>query len=118
MTRSLGEHLAPSGQASIHSPGLNGGPREGFPGLEASFPAASWCAREELCFRLEDYLRRRTNISQWSPRGGLGRNNENLSRLRELAGVFSNGEPGTESKLIEDYRSLVRRSFDDVLARC
>ena len=40
--------------------------RERFPGLAEEVPSARSCA-DESCWSLEDYLRRRTNISQWVP---------------------------------------------------
>jgi len=55
-----------------------------FPGLVDPVPSPEWCVQYEACCTLEDYLRRRTNIAQWVPREGLGRNGENYRFLLEL----------------------------------
>ena len=59
-----------------------------FPGLEKSMPSPRWCFDFESCYTLEDYLRRRTNIAQWVPNGGFGRNWENKSYLLEISKTF------------------------------
>ena len=69
--------LAGVGRATL-PPTLNAGPTESFPGLCEPVAAASWCLDHEHCDTIEDYLRRRTNIAQWIPRGGLGARSENL----------------------------------------
>jgi glycerol-3-phosphate dehydrogenase len=55
-----------------------------FPGLAGSWPSIAHCVQHEYCLTIEDYLRRRTNIAQWLPRGGLGRENENRDLIRRL----------------------------------
>src|SRR5262249_44484386 len=62
---------------------------EWFPEISAPVTSASWSAENELCWTLEDYLRRRTNIAQWIARGGLGIANENASHLKNICNVFS-----------------------------
>jgi hypothetical protein len=69
----------------------------------------------EYCCTLEDYLRRRTNISQWIPREGLGRSNENRPLLRSLALRLSGGSHDGADRALRDYEAGVRRRFDDVL---
>ena len=67
---------------------------------------------------LQDYLRRRTNISQWVPRGGLGFFNENAAHLARLAkGVLQFGEkssraavPRTSSDIETKYDRVLRQS--------
>ncbi len=54
----------------------------------------------DMCATLDDYLRRRTNIAQWTRRLGLGRNNENRAILRQLALRF-HGEHGADAALLE-----------------
>jgi glycerol-3-phosphate dehydrogenase len=56
-----------------------------YPGLDGPVPTLRWCVDREMCCTLDDYLRRRTNIAQWVPRGGLGRNNEYRNHLIEIA---------------------------------
>ena len=89
-----------------------------FPGLREPGPSARYCAEHEMCWTLEDYLRRRTNIAQWVARGGLGRRDENLPRLLDLAAVFTGGDRAAAQAAVDAYRQRVRRDFDEVLARC
>ena len=84
-----------------------------FPGMKETVPAADWCRDHEQCHTLEDYLRRRTNIAQWIPRGGLGRDSENLERLREIAHVF---HPDSADDALAAYETLVRERHDQPLA--
>ena len=88
--------------------------RESFPGLEESVPAADWCARRESCWTLEDYLRRRTNIAQWVPRGGLGKSDGNRSHLESLALRFCAG-PRQAAEMVGRYSERIERAFDQVL---
>ena len=89
-----------------------------FPGVSSDLPSAQWCAKEEMCWTLEDYLRRRTNIAQWVPRGGLGQDNENVPHLADLARAFHNGNVAAAEAGVSSYRSKVEREFDGILARC
>lgn len=47
-------------------------------------PKPEHCRDQKFCRTLEDYLRRRTNIAQWIPRGGFGRNHEFEPDLRAI----------------------------------
>lgn len=86
-----------------------------FPGLNEPVPSAAWCRERELCYTLEDYLRRRTNLAQWIPRGGLGIHSENLETLRQLARIFHRTEAAANEAVI-DYERNIRERHDDVLA--
>jgi glycerol-3-phosphate dehydrogenase len=86
-----------------------------FPGLDEPVPSAAWCRDREHCQTLEDYLRRRTNVAQWIPRGGLGVHSENLETLREIARVFCRNEAAANDA-ITAYQQSVRERHDDVLA--
>ena len=90
---------------------------DSFPGLRDRVPSLRSCIEQESCLNLEDYLRRRTNISQWVPREGLGRNDENVSHLEQLALQFSNGERVAAKQLVLDYKEAVDRRLDNVLAQ-
>ncbi len=68
----------------------------------------------EFCATLEDYLRRRTQIAQWTPRMGLGRAGENRSQLLEMAAAFADDEAGA-IKMTDEYEETVRRIHDSVL---
>jgi hypothetical protein len=88
---------------------------ESFPGLEEKIPSARSCA-EESCWSLEDYLRRRTNISQWVPRGGLGHSNQNVPYLEHIASAFATSSPFNSKAAVADYRRDVEARFDEVLS--
>jgi glycerol-3-phosphate dehydrogenase len=84
---------------------LEAAPRVCFPGLDETVPSLPWCVENELCCTLEDYLRRRTNLAQWVPRGGLGATGENRPHLLKLAAAQSGG------------RELGKRAVDHYTAR-
>ena len=83
-----------------------------FPGLAGKVPSLRWCLRHEFCCTLEDYLRRRTNISQWIPREGLGFDDENLPHLKKLAFELSGNDSRQAEITLELYRERVRSGFD------
>jgi glycerol-3-phosphate dehydrogenase len=86
-----------------------------FPKLSTKVLSARWCREKEMCWTLEDYLRRRTNISQWVRRGGLGLNNENECYLKELAKTFCGNDETGANIIVEQYKSKIKNEFDDVL---
>ena len=84
-----------------------------FPGIDQPLPSPQWCRDHEFCCTLEDYLRRRTNISQWLPRQGLGHDNENRAALLAVAQVFHGDE--AEAALTR-YEQQVETQHDRLLA--
>jgi glycerol-3-phosphate dehydrogenase len=86
-----------------------------FPGLKMSFPSPEHCSDHEYCLTVDDYLRRRTNIAQWSARNGLGQDNENLGTIREIIKRLPQ-RPGlvTEAAL-EQYISVTDRQFASLM---
>lgn len=86
-----------------------------FPGLDDPVPDPSWCRTQEFCCTLDDYLRRRTDIAQWVPRGGLGRQDENLPRLRSLCLALTDGDERAADAELDRYRAQVAERFDAVL---
>ena len=90
---------------------------DSFPGLDDPVPSLRSCIEKERCLNLEDYLRRRTNISQWVPREGLGKNDENVPHLEQLALQFSAGEPSSAKKMVCNYIEAVETRFDSVLTQ-
>lgn len=90
---------------------------ESFPNLDEKIPSARWCAENEMCWNLEDYLRRRTNISQWLKRGGLGAKNENLPHLKKIAEIFCGQDERKTDEAIQIYQQKIKREFDDILAK-
>ena len=86
-----------------------------FPGLTQPVVSAVWAAEHELCCTLEDYLRRRTNIAQWVPRGGFGFADANAPALRGIALELAIGDPVLADQLFENYRSTIKNSVDALL---
>jgi glycerol-3-phosphate dehydrogenase len=89
-----------------------------FPGLEQAVPSARWCARHEFCHTLTDYLRRRTNISQWVPREGLGVRDEHLPELERIALDLVGGDRARAAREVSAYRNSVAEGFDRVVGGC
>lgn len=87
---------------------------ESFPGLEERVPTARSCAMQS-CWSLQDYLRRRTNISQWVPRGGLGYFNENAAYLERLSHAFSIGDQVHPCAAVRTYQQEIEMKYDRVL---
>ncbi len=69
---------------------------------------------DEMCCTLEDYVRRRTNISQWTPRGGFGFQNEHRSELLSIALQIHRDRTKAEEDL-DEYEARVQREFDAVI---
>jgi hypothetical protein len=73
-----------------------------------------WSYGHEFCLTMDDYLRRRTNISQWRPRRGLGSNNEHRSELRAIAREFTDSDQAAD-QMLADYISKVQVEHDQLL---
>jgi glycerol-3-phosphate dehydrogenase len=87
-----------------------------FPNLPGPVPSAAWCAEHESCCTLEDYLRRRTNIAQWIPKGGFGEDDANAETLRMIALELANQDRTLATTLFETYRKKVSEEFSSLLA--
>lgn len=87
-----------------------------FPGVDQPVPSARWCARNEFCHTLPDYLRRRTNIAQWVPREGLGRDDEYLPELERIARDLGDGSSKSAAQQAAAHRAAVTERFDRLLA--
>ena len=85
-----------------------------FPGVPTRIPSPEWCRENESCYRIDDYLRRRTNVAQWVPRGGLGRNDENRTALEALAARLY-GDAERARRDVGAYANGIRRSFERAL---
>ena len=94
-----------SRQADPHAP--DRGPQIAFPGLDQPVTSVTWCAQQEQCCTLDDYLRRRTNIAQWVPRGGFGINDCNAPVLQSMAVVLAEGDVVRGNQLLEQYCRVV-----------
>jgi len=86
-----------------------------FPGLHEKVSAIDWCVSHEFCCTLEDYLRRRTNISQWTPREGLGFHDENVQHLKELSAHLPEYEKSNHEHVLREYKNAVHRNFDRLI---
>ncbi|MGH9969593.1 MAG: FAD-dependent oxidoreductase [Pyrinomonadaceae bacterium] len=89
--------------------------KSSFPGLLEPTVDVNWCVNQEMCFTLEDYLRRRTNIAQWVPRGGLGWKNENRNHLKRIAEKLPTFDQSAEEHL-RLYESKVVNQIDSLLS--
>lgn len=83
-----------------------------YPGLSQPVTSAQWATEHESCCTLDDYLRRRTNIAQWLPQGGMGENDCNAALLKTLALQIARGDAARADELFESYRTKVRQDFD------
>lgn len=63
-----------------------------YPGMPDPVVSATWARDHEHCRTLDDYLRRRTNIAQWLPRGGLGRRDEHRAVMLQIARTIHRGD--------------------------
>ncbi len=91
--------------------------RTNFPGLIDKVPSIEWCVKREFCCTLEDYLRRRTNISQWIAREGLGFQNENLEFLENLASYLPLRKQDHGDSPVIEYRRKVEEEFDNIIKK-
>lgn len=88
-----------------------------FPGLAGPVPSPRWCRDHEFCCGLEDYLRRRTNIAQWTARGGLGGHDEHRAAIEDLARQFEASSGVDAAAAAARYRAQVAEDFDGVLEK-
>jgi glycerol-3-phosphate dehydrogenase len=86
-----------------------------FPGLSQPVPSPAWCAQREMCCTLEDYVRRRTNIGQWIPRLGFGREDENAAVLKQAALQIGGGDAARAASLFLQCQERVLREIDPIL---
>ena len=84
--------------------------------MPEAVPSIDWCVRNEACCTLDDYLRRRTNISQWTSREGLGEDNEHLPQIKRLAKRLYPGQAAAD-KAVRDYVQRVEQTFDRLTGR-
>ncbi|MFC1885158.1 FAD-dependent oxidoreductase [Thermodesulfobacteriota bacterium] len=112
----LSKFVPPPAQGgTLKKPTLRKSDMEPFPGLGEKVPSVQWCMENEYCCTLEDYLRRRTCISQWIPREGLGWDNENLSHIKKYALKLKGNNLRHTEKEMEDYTMKVKAGFDQLI---
>jgi glycerol-3-phosphate dehydrogenase len=73
-----------------------------------------WTRDHEFCLTLDDYLRRRTNISQWQPRRGLGPNDEHTRALLSITREFTDSDQAAY-QMLADYINRVQVEHDQLL---
>ena len=83
-----------------------------FPTLDAPVVSAAWAAAHEHCASLDDYLRRRTNIAQWVPRGGFGTYGEFAETLERIALEIHDGDTGLAERDLAQYWQQVCATAD------
>jgi glycerol-3-phosphate dehydrogenase len=83
-----------------------------IPGLPYCWAEVRALAEQGMVMTLDDLLRRRTNIAQWTPDGGFGRDGEHAAAVRrvaeEIARARGAGAPDPGA-IVEAYRALVTR---------
>lgn len=57
------------------------------------YPDVNESMKNEYCYTLDDYLRRRTNMAQWIENGGLGSNEEQLKAVKAICLQLCLGDP-------------------------
>ena len=82
-----------------------------FPCIDQQVVSPAWSVEHEQCCTLEDYLRRRTNIAQWTACGGLGKNDAYARILRDIALEIAGGEAQRAARLFDDYRKKMMNSL-------
>lgn len=116
VARKVAQKVYPSQQETMIHNNLNhNAPRESFPGLEGDFLTINWCIENEFCCTLEDYLRRRTNISQWVPREGLGFKNENNEHIKKLSQELPSHGGKLPEEHFSEYIAAVENRFDRII---
>jgi glycerol-3-phosphate dehydrogenase len=103
--------LGPAAQPAVTPIPTGESDHAGFPGLPEPVVSPAWCVRHEHCRCLDDYLRRRTNIAQWVPRGGLGRRLEFLDHVRGIARVIHGGNAVAAESDVAGYRERIDRQW-------
>lgn len=91
-------------------------PLQNFPGLDQPVPSPRWSLEHTQCHTLADYLRRRTNIAQWVPRGGLGRSDEHRQHVLAIARTFSPDEP-TAQRTVDQYAASIDCAYPAAMQR-
>lgn len=74
----------------------------------AELPDVNWTVEHTQVRCLEDYLRRRTNIAQWIPVGGLGFQNEFLPDLQKISELIHPSKTGAKNDF-EHYINIQRK---------
>ena len=80
------------------------------------FVSPEWARDHEFCVTLEDYVRRRTSISQWTPRMGLGPDGGGRAALLDVARrLLTGGDAAAAETMVRDYEERVSSTYDPLL---
>ncbi len=77
------------------------------PGLPYRWAEVRAWAESGMVMTLDDLLRRRTNLAQWTPGGGFGRNDEHATAVRRIAEEIARArglEPAAAETMVDAYR--------------
>jgi len=83
-----------------------------YPDLPYTWADLVHNVRNRMVHSLDDLLRRRTNIAQWIPRGGLGKNGESRDAVDQIARLIRAAHPAAApdpETMLAEYESLVDR---------
>ncbi|MDE1464312.1 FAD-dependent oxidoreductase [Spartinivicinus poritis] len=75
-------------------------------------PTPQWSMDNEYCLTLEDFLRRRSNISQWVHRGGMGIADANLSSIEHISKII---EKENAEIALTNYKNKIHQEYDKLL---
>lgn len=73
---------------------------------ELRLPDPAYCREHLHCRTLEDYLRRRTNVAQWIPNAGWGREFEHAESIHHIASSIYQ-DPEITSQEVENYKEKI-----------
>jgi glycerol-3-phosphate dehydrogenase len=80
------------------------------------FVTPGWARDHEYCVTLEDYVRRRTSIAQWTPRMGLGHDGAGRTVLSDVArNLTASDDDAAAETMVREYEERVRSTYDPLL---
>jgi glycerol-3-phosphate dehydrogenase len=80
------------------------------------FVTPEWARDHEFCVTLDDYVRRRTSIAQWTPRMGLGSDGGGRPELLGVAKkLLTSGDDTAAETMVSAYEERVRSTYDPLL---
>lgn len=80
------------------------------------FVTPEWARDHEFCVTLDDYVRRRTSIAQWTPRMGLGSDGGGRAALLGVAKkLLTSGDDTAAETMVRAYEERVRSTYDPLL---
>jgi glycerol-3-phosphate dehydrogenase len=80
------------------------------------FVTPEWARDHEFCVTLDDYVRRRTSIAQWTPRMGLGPQGDGRTALLDVANkLLMSGDDTAAETMVRAYEERVRSTYDPLL---